>query len=208
MKNILVISSDPRADALIGRFQPLLKVQIGSVADFDHGLKEVFDKRPAVVFIQSEISGIAGDAVAKHIKGLLRDDSPKLVLLRDAPERPTASRNTFDESIDLFMPEEDLSRVFRAQLEKIPSLQWREKAEDEELKGKSEAESGSPEPVGTLQQPPPPPLSPSDPPKELKRTTFPAAPANAVVPTAAAAPEKPRIAPQLSAALPKEQAGK
>ncbi|HEY5975723.1 MAG TPA: hypothetical protein VIU41_13370 [Geobacteraceae bacterium] len=124
MKSILVISNDQRSDDLIRQFQPLLKRHIGSVTDFDQGLKKVFDKRPAVVFIQSEIGGISGDAVARHIRELLRDDSPKLVLMRDAPDKEFASRDTFDDNIDLFASNEELFTQFKAKLEKVPALQW------------------------------------------------------------------------------------
>ena len=128
MNSILIISNDSRAEVLVKAYQLQLKGQVNCVADFDRGLKEVFDKRPAAVFIQSEISGISGDAVAKHIKGLLRDSSPRLILLREAPEKPLGSRNTFDESIDLFLAEDDLHDQFKSQLEKVPSLQWLETA--------------------------------------------------------------------------------
>lgn len=123
MQNILIISNDTQIQPLVDVFQPLVRGQISSVADFDQGLKEVFDKRPVAVFIQSEIAGISGDAVAKHIKGLLRDDSPRLVLLRDAPDRPLASRHAFDDSIDLFLPHEEVRKLLHGQLEKIAGLE-------------------------------------------------------------------------------------
>lgn len=123
MQNILIISNDTQIQPLVDFFQPLVRGQINSVTDFDQGLKEVFDKRPVAVFIQSEIAGISGDAVAKHIKGLLRDDSPRLVLLRDAPDRPLASRHAFDDSIDLFLPLKEVQELIRNQLEKIAGLE-------------------------------------------------------------------------------------
>ncbi len=123
MKNILIISNDSRIPSLVDFFQPLIRGQVHSVTDFDLGLKEVFDKRPVAVFIQSEIAGISGDAVAKHIKGLLRDDSPRLVLLRDAPDKPLASRHAFDDSIDLFLSLEEVARLMRSQLEKVAGLE-------------------------------------------------------------------------------------
>lgn len=123
MQNILIISNDSRIPSLVDFFQPLVRGQVHAVTDFDLGLKEVFDKRPVAVFIQSEIAGISGDAVAKHIKGLLRDDSPRLVLLRDAPDKPLASRHAFDDSIDLFLSLEEVARLTRSQLEKVAGLE-------------------------------------------------------------------------------------
>lgn len=123
MQNILIISNDSRIPSLVDFFQPLVRGQVHAVTDFDLGLKEVFDKRPVAVFIQSEIAGISGDAVAKHIKGLLRDDSPRLVLLRDAPDKPLASRHAFDDSIDLFLSLEEVAKLTRSQLEKVAGLE-------------------------------------------------------------------------------------
>ncbi len=128
MQNILIISNDTQSQSVTDFFQPLVRGQINLVTDFDRGLKEVFDKRPVAVFIQSEIAGISGDAVAKHIKGLLRDDSPRLVLLRDAPNRPPASRHAFDDSIDLFLPLEEVLKLTRSQLEKVAGLELLEAA--------------------------------------------------------------------------------
>jgi flagellar FliL protein len=172
MKSILVISNDQRTDDLIRQFRPLLKRHIGSVADFDQGLKEVFDKRPAVVFIQSEIGGISGDAVAKHIKGLLRDDSPKLVLLREAPDKPFASRNTFDDSVDLFSTNEELFNQFKSLLEKVPTLQWCEPVIDGQIPAEETPDEMEVEPLA-VEQPVRQPPAPSFPAQPTAETAAP-----------------------------------
>ena len=149
MQNILIVSNDPRIQSLVDFFQPLIRGQINSVTDFDLGLKEVFDKRPVAVFIQSEIAGISGDAVAKHIKGLLRDESPRLVLLRDAPDKPQASRHAFDDSIDLFLPLEEVMRLTRSQLEKIAGLELLETPTSPTAPEPSAPDTGEARPVSS-----------------------------------------------------------
>ncbi|HKZ17549.1 MAG TPA: hypothetical protein VJ161_08835, partial [Geobacteraceae bacterium] len=101
MSNILIISNDQRALALVNHFQPLLESHIFAATDINKGLKEFFDKRPAVVFIQEELAGTTGEAVAKHIKTLLRQESPRLVLLRNSSTHYLLSQSSCDDFIPL-----------------------------------------------------------------------------------------------------------
>lgn len=182
MVNILIISTDQRVFKVIPRFQPLLKGQIGAVTDFDVGLKEVFDKRPSIVFIQGEISGVAGSTVASHIKGLLRDEAPRTVLLKETGAQAKDQPGAFDDAIDVGLPEEEFFTAFRKQLDKIASLHWKD-------------EAPSPEAAAT-------PAAPATPvAASLKPTTPVAAPAASPAAPAAAKPAAPP-APAKSPAAP------
>jgi flagellar FliL protein len=83
MLNVFVISSDKRVASLIEYFQPFLKSKIRCASDFDNGLKEVFENRPSVVFIQSTIGTVSGETVSRHIKSLLGSASPRIVFMGD-----------------------------------------------------------------------------------------------------------------------------
>lgn len=126
MITVVIIASDRRADLLRDFFQPLLKAQMSVDSDYEQGLKSVFDKRPALVFIQGEISGVSGGAVAKQIKGLLRDAAPRIVLMGDAASLKEKARSWYDDSLDFSVPEEELIPLFREQLSRhLPGI-WRE----------------------------------------------------------------------------------
>ncbi len=84
MLNVFVISSDKRVESLIGHFQPFFKSKIRCASDFDNGLKEVFENRPSVVFIQSTIGTVSGETVSRHIKSLLGSDSPRIIFMGDS----------------------------------------------------------------------------------------------------------------------------
>lgn len=168
MLTILIIANEPRAISLKEQFQPLLKAQISVVDDYEHGLKEVFDKRPAAVFIQQEIGGVPGATVAKQIKGLLRDASPRLVLLGDARPMEKEATPFYDDGISFTVPQPELFELFKGQLEKLPYLLWQEKgaeprrpalAEPAKLAVASPAEPLPGKPAGPL-----PPLAPPRPP--------------------------------------------
>jgi hypothetical protein len=116
MITVVIIASDKRADLLRDFFQPLMKAQISIDSDYEQGLKSVFDKRPALVFIQGEINGVSGGAVAKQIKGLLRDAAPRIVLMGDAASLKEKARSWYDDSLNFSVTDEELVTVFREQL--------------------------------------------------------------------------------------------
>jgi len=126
MITILFISDDSRAADLIARFQPQLKARLRLALDFDQGLKEVFDNRPAAVFIQSDISGISGETVARHIKTLLRTDAPRIVLIHTSPLSMQGTKKWFDDTVDFSLPQTELVEQFRQRLAEIASDQWLE----------------------------------------------------------------------------------
>lgn len=126
MINILLITTDQRAMAMVEQLKPQHQIRVDVVSDFDQGMKDIFDKRPQLVFIQGEIDGISGETVARHIKGLLREQSPRLVLLRETLQVRIGSKSCYDGSIDLFLDVDDILKAFRMQMETIPGFNWQE----------------------------------------------------------------------------------
>jgi CheY-like chemotaxis protein len=163
MINILIISGDERVIKLVDQLQPQVVARINVVGDFDLGLKEVFNKRPSVVFIQSNMSGVSGETVSRHVKGLLREASPKIILMREHPAPQQPLNACFDDSINLFLPDQQLMEAFRKQLDKIPGWQWKEpfisagplKATEAKEAGAAEEPSDTSQPQAALPHPPP-----------------------------------------------------
>lgn len=124
MLTILFISDDTRVADLVARFQPTLKARMRLALDFDQGLKEVFDNRPAAVFIQGNISGISGETVARHIKTLLRTDAPRVVLMHAVPLSAQGAKKWFDDTVDLSLPPTELLEQFSRLLREIAPTHW------------------------------------------------------------------------------------
>lgn len=100
MEQILFIHSDQRLDGVIPLLRHSIRDRITVAGDFDEGLRLVFEKRPTIIFIQHEIGGGSCIAVVTHIRSLLRESSPRLILL--SPEKPPkfmAGRDLFDNVI-------------------------------------------------------------------------------------------------------------
>ena len=124
MLNLLLISDDPKALTLKDILQPQLKAKIDVVADFDHGLQDVFEKRPATVVIQSVISGVAGESVARHIQMLLGNDAPRFILLYEGDSNTHAVKGLFEQCISLALPEEQLAEEILKALQAAFGEQW------------------------------------------------------------------------------------
>ena len=125
MNTVIMICDDPRIVLVKEAIQPLLSAKISILPDFDTGLKEVFERRPQVVFIQDEIAGVKGEAVTRHIRSLLQANAPHLIQLGHTPPGFEAVRD-FSDSINLNLPNDELIASFREQLERLSDVRWKE----------------------------------------------------------------------------------
>lgn len=124
MINLLFISNSPRAELLRVHFQQILKIRIDVVEDFDHGLKDVFEKRPITVCIQDQIAGVTGESVARHIQLLLGNGAPSFVLMHDGNAKARLLPGLFSHMIDLTVPFEVVCENLRKALQSLLGEQW------------------------------------------------------------------------------------
>jgi flagellar FliL protein len=131
MNTILFISDDFRTSELLAALRHHFKGRVKLAPDFDQGLKDVFDNRPSGVFIQSEISGISGETVARHIKTLLRTEAPRIILVHTAPLKLQGGKKWFDDSLDFNLPAEELMVALKERILAISPDQWQDDDRDE-----------------------------------------------------------------------------
>lgn len=124
MINLLFISNNPQVELLRNHFQQILKLRIEVVEDFDHGLKDVFEKRPAVVCIQDQIAGVTGESVARHIQLLLGNGSPRFVLMHEGSAKAQAVPGLFNNLIDLSNPFDETCETLRKALQSLLGERW------------------------------------------------------------------------------------
>jgi hypothetical protein len=124
MVNLLFISCNSKIDTVKRALQPLLKIKIDIVVDFDYGLKEVFEKRPAMVFIQDQIAGVTGDSVARHIQMLLGSDAPSFVFMHDGNLKAKPVKGLYDYLIDLSQDDRKILADIQSTLILILGSQW------------------------------------------------------------------------------------
>jgi len=124
MINLLFISNSPRAELLRMHFQQMLKIRIDVVEDFDHGLKDVFEKRPVAVCIQEQIAGVTGESVARHIQLLLGNGAPSFVLMHEGNAKAKPVPGLFSYLVDLSGPFEAICDSLLKALQALLGEQW------------------------------------------------------------------------------------
>lgn len=140
MLNVFVISSDKRVDNLIEYFQPFFKSKIRCASDFDNGLKEVFENRPSVVFIQSTIGTVSGETVSRHIKSLLGSASPRIVFMGDIDSKGKKGTSWCDDWINVSDSAQQLQQDFAELISRSFPEDWREIHNEMEKSASSAAE--------------------------------------------------------------------
>ncbi|MFA7059331.1 MAG: hypothetical protein WC156_00770 [Pedobacter sp.] len=124
MFNLLFISNSPKMAFIKNNLQTMSKVKIDVVTDFDRGLKDVFEKRPATIIIQDQISGVTGESVARHIQMLLGSGAPVFVLMHEGKTRIKPIKGLFEHIVDLTQPDTKLFEDIQAILKTILGPEW------------------------------------------------------------------------------------
>src|ERR1039457_2911852 len=133
MKEILFINGDECVNALIKDLRSKLDARIDLADDFSSGLKEVFDRHPAVVFIKKDSENVSVENLARQVKTLLDEEDLRLYLLQDESSQRYSKTANFDDSFDLCLPFEELTRQIQQMLRTIPGLEWKIPAADEDI---------------------------------------------------------------------------
>jgi len=141
MLNVFVISSDKRVRSLIAHFQPFFKTKIRCASDFDNGLKEVFENRPSVVFIQSTIGTVSGETVSRHIKSLLGSESPRIVFLGESDVKGKAGTSWCDDWIRISDSDQQLQQDFAELFSRCFPTDWREIHEEMENRARADSKN-------------------------------------------------------------------
>lgn len=153
MLNVFIISNDKRVERLIDYFQPFFKTKIRASADFDQGMKEVFENRPSLVFIQSTIDSVSGDTVARHIKSLLGSTSPKVIFIEKTAGSEKKATSWCDDSIVISDSDDQFREDFGKVISRYFPGEWRSicgaTADDPEKVVCDHAEPGKKSPSAT-----------------------------------------------------------
>jgi hypothetical protein len=124
MLNLLFISDSPKVEYIKSVLQPVLKVIIDVVTDFDHGLKDVFEKRPATVCIQDQIGGVTGESVARHIQMLLGSSAPTFILLHTGNDKARTINGLYEHIVDLSQSNDAVTEQIKNTLKSLLGDQW------------------------------------------------------------------------------------
>lgn len=124
MVNLLFISNSSKIENIKNSLQPLLSVKIDIVGDFDYGLKDVFEKRPAIVFIQDQIAGVTGESVARHIQLLLGPGAPLFIFMHQGNLKARPIKGLYEYLVDLSQDDTILLADIQSSLRLILGPNW------------------------------------------------------------------------------------
>lgn len=198
MTTILAIATDSRALKLIKACQQCFKVRLEVASDFDHGLKTIFEARPRLIFVQNEISGILANVVARHVKGLLRNEAPLIIVLSSGPCPPGSLENSFDAAVDLTLDDISVGNALLDHMQSVCTAKVTEPQEDEESNPFPELEPTTlSTPQDELNLPGHgffflPPEPPEEEPADKVSTIIPVPEPPSIVPTEESKPERPK----------------
>jgi len=122
--NLLFISDSPKIELIRKELQAVLKVMIDVVTDFDRGMKDVFEKRPATICIQDNIGNVSGESVARHVQMLLGSGAPTFILLHSGNSKVKVINGVFDHLVDLSLPNDAIIEIILAILKPLLGNQW------------------------------------------------------------------------------------
>ena len=110
MPEILFIADDLRVQALIDDLQPLLAANILLETDYSSGIKAIFDRSPALVFLQHSIAGMSCDRIASKVRSLQDTQLTPMLLLWQGTAGSCPQSDEYESCLDLSLPREELKR--------------------------------------------------------------------------------------------------
>jgi hypothetical protein len=116
MPDILFLTNEQRLLEIIDQLKDMVDARVVIVNDLTQGLKEIFFRQPALVFIQKEIGGITGEKVASQVRALLDEQPIRLVLLQNEKDESQDVDSNFNGSIDISLPLPELMRQLQQQV--------------------------------------------------------------------------------------------
>lgn len=112
MISILMIAETKTSANLYTALKSGIICPFNYVTNYDSGLKEIFEKKPALVFIQDEISSISSESVARHSQDMLKTSAPVFVLLYETESTASRASGLFKHSLALLDPT-SVNKVFQ-----------------------------------------------------------------------------------------------
>ncbi len=101
MVKLLFLSNNRKVDDIKNSLQHLYELEIEVVADYDEGLEFIFEKRPDIVFLQDQISDVAGEIIIHHIQLFLGADAPVVIFMRSGDAEVRPAEGLYKHFIDL-----------------------------------------------------------------------------------------------------------
>lgn len=113
-QDILLITDDSQMLAKFRHLQAQFNLDLRTANTLGEGLKEIFFRHPAIVFLQKNIGGIPSERIGAQVRRLLDNVPVRLVLLVEDPTVSIARGEAFDGSMYIGSALKDIALTIKS----------------------------------------------------------------------------------------------
>lgn len=113
MSDLLLITDVPRLGKVFSRLADDLGLRLRVAASLEKGAEEILNDKPAMIFVQTHLSGFSADILLKHLKKQLGRRRSHFVLLSPPDQVSDEVRKLYRDHIDITLDDQPLLEAIR-----------------------------------------------------------------------------------------------
>ena len=117
VSNLLLISDVPRLGKVFSRLADELNMRLRVATSLEKGAEEILADKPAMIFVQTHLSGFSADILLKHLKKQLGRRRSHFVLLSPPEQISDDVRMLNHDQIDSSLDDQPLYDAIRGRLD-------------------------------------------------------------------------------------------
>lgn len=108
MTDILLIADQQRLHSILASASGTAGIRLRIATGLNQGVEEIATAPPALLFVQSRLSGLSGEIIARHVKSELKDSPTPIILFADVASEPGAGEALAVITLDLAISDREL----------------------------------------------------------------------------------------------------
>jgi len=117
VSDLLLITDVPRLGKVFSRLADDLRLQLRVASNLEKGAEEIVADKPAMIFVQTHLSGFSADILLKHLKKQLGRRRSRFVLLSPPDQISDDVRKLYHDHVDITLDDQPLFEALREMLE-------------------------------------------------------------------------------------------
>lgn len=179
---ILLIADQDRLEKLFDFVRDTPQIRFRVSRSLRQGIQEITEETPDILFVQSHLSGLSGEIIARHLLEQVEGTRPRVILFGETGQ-PLSPQATLDACLDIARTDEELTAAIIGIIADTPSPPPVVEAPPTTVQQApapvgNELPSHSPASPGATPPPPEPPIPATDTVEDLFDRNTPPAPAS------------------------------
>lgn len=158
MTDLLLITDVPRLLQVFSQLSGDRGIRLRIATSLERGVEEMLEERPAIVFVQTHLSGLSGEILLMHLKKQLGRRRSRFVLLSPADQVSQEALKLYHGHLDTAMEDEPLAGAARELVKTLLAPKPKKPANDavaEEPAHAAEKPAAEPEQLNAVVSAPP-----------------------------------------------------